>query len=150
MIEPCYTSVEVMTLLREAGIKTARDRVNRLADILFGHEQKGKQRRFSHRQLLTLQDAFRLIDQEGLPRKLVIALYTDPDPIFADLHDAAQRSETALAEVLSAAQAGARQFTAATASAQRVDAARRVDEAVSTIRLVRNLASRTARSLVAA
>ena len=67
MIEPCYTSVEVMTLLREAGIKTARDRVNRLADILFGHEQKGKQRRFSHRQLLTLQDAFRLIDQEGSP-----------------------------------------------------------------------------------
>ena len=36
VLEPAYTSVEVMTILHEDGIRTGRERVNRMADALFG------------------------------------------------------------------------------------------------------------------
>ena len=139
MIEPRYSSVETMHFLREAGIQTARDRVNRLADALFGRDEFGTLRRYTPDQVLTLKTAFELLDHEELPRKLVVSLFTDPDPVFAAMSETMRRSRDSLAQTLADAEDAAHQFSDAAGTAERAAAVRRVDEAFNTIRRVSRL-----------
>ena len=66
--QPGYSSVQVMAILREDGIPTARDRVNRMADRLFPRdpEQWARNRQISKDQLLLIRQAFLLI-KGGVP-----------------------------------------------------------------------------------
>ena len=42
MIEPTFTSMQVMEILADDGIKACRERITKLADDLFGREPKAR------------------------------------------------------------------------------------------------------------
>lgn len=140
MLEPAYSSVEVMTLLHEDGIQAARERVNMMTDDLFGRTPGLRtRRRISHQQMCVIREAFRLTDQEGLPRDLVIAMHRDPDRALADMHAALQQSKTALAKAEAHARDGFRQFCDSDNDEARTAAARLIREAFCTIERARRL-----------
>ena len=138
MLEPAYTSVEAMKVLREDGIRAGRERVARMADALFGRDTRGKHRRISLEQMSVIRESFRLIDVEGLPRQLVIEMYIAPDKAFAALSDDMRRSKTALAAAVADAESGINQFQEANSVDERLEAASRIRRAI-TICKVRRL-----------
>ena len=139
MLEPAYTSVEVMTILHEDGIQTGRERVNRMVDALFGRDAEQKHRRISRKQMAVIREAFHLIDVEGIPRQLVIEMYAAPDKAFAALSDDMRRSKTALVAAVAAAESGLSQFQEANSTDERLEAAHHIRRIFSTIRKVRRL-----------
>ena len=115
--------MKLCTSCARRAYKPPRDRVNRLADALFGRDEFGTLRRYTPDQVLTLKTAFELLDHEELPRKLVVSLFTDPDPVFAAMSETMRRSRDSLAQTLADAEDAAHQFSDAAGTAER--AARR-------------------------
>ena len=67
MLEPTYTSVEVMAVLHGDGIRACRERVNSTADAMFGRDKAQTYRRITVPQASLLREAFHMIDVVGLP-----------------------------------------------------------------------------------
>ena len=126
IFEPTYSSVEVMRILESQGIRACRERINQLADALFGRDPADwrQPRRVTVDQLHVLREAFALIDS-GLPRQTVVELFSDPQKVF-----------TQLTAALDEARAGVRQFQEATCLEERAAAVQRVSRAVGASRLV--------------
>ena len=139
VLEPAYTSVEVMKILHENGIRTGRERVNRMADALFGRDTEQKHRRISLEQMSVIREAFHLIDVEGFPRQLVIEMYAHPNKVTDALSKDIRRSKTALADAAADAESGLSQFQKANSTDERLEAARHIRRIFSTIRKVRRL-----------
>ena len=139
MLEPAYTSVEVMKILHEDGIRAGRERVTRMADALFGRDTREKHRRISLDQMSVIREAFHLIDVEGLSRDLAIEIYVRPNKVTDALSEDMRRSKTALAAAAADAESGISQFQEASSADERREAARRIRRGFSTIRKVRRL-----------
>ena len=128
VLEPAYTSVEVMKILHENGIRTGRERVNRMADALFGRDTEQKHRRISLEQMSVIREAFHLIDVEGFPRQLVIEMYAHPNKVTDALSKDIRRSKTALADAAADAESGLSRFQKANSTDERLEAARHIPE----------------------
>ena len=117
-LEAAFTSVEVMRILASAGIAACRERVNQLADDLFGRDPEAwrKPRRITAEQMKVIREAFTLIDKDGFHRQLVVEMFTDPEGMLDGLDVA-----------LSEAKAGVNQFKQAGCTEERVAAIRRVE-----------------------
>ena len=140
MIEAHYTSSQVVAILRDDGIRCSRERMNQMADALFGPQGvKGTHRRLSVSQAITVRDAFRLTDRVRLPRPIAIALHNGNGGVLDALSDDGRLSVEALHEAMLAVQDGWAEFQAAQSFDKRLEVAHRIRDAADTITRVRRL-----------
>ena len=132
-LEPSYLSTDVMRILHASGIRACRERVTRLAGDLFGWPADGTPRRISRSGMNTLREAFTLIDQVGLPRSEVVALYVSGGGFPDNVCDGLDKAERVLTAALSTVEAGRKQFRDSSDPADRIEAAHNIRAAVDTL-----------------
>ena len=98
-----YTSTDLTIELAERyGLRASRDRIARMADVLFGRgEDDRRHRRFTDDQIPELAMALSLLEA-GLNRQEVVAMMTDPVRAHAFLKDI-RRHQRRLEDKLDAA-----------------------------------------------
>lgn len=130
---PTYASTDAVRVLSASGISASRERVTRMADELFGWPADGRRRRITASEMSTLLEVFTLVDQVGLTRSLVVALYVSEGDIPDNISDGLEQSERVLTAAVSTVQAGRDQFRASSDPAERIEAAHRIRDAVATL-----------------
>lgn len=96
------TTTDVSGLLYVEGIKASRDKVNRMADAIFGRRDHRRHRRYSPADVDLLAQAFRL-EEEGFDRQHIALMVRDPvsapERIRAETEEEIRRLSSALRRV---------------------------------------------------